>query len=105
MLCSVGREPGAPGFAGVGLCGLRQVPVFSGDIFLVTFSLSVTTVLHLLCSYASVGAREVMAGTWHFWRGVALGEDPGQVENGWWREGGWSRKREECGPRQGSWKM
>ena len=33
MLCSVGREPGDPGFASVGLCGLRQVPVFSGEIF------------------------------------------------------------------------
>lgn len=31
---------------------------------------------------------EVMAGTWHFWKGLALGEDPGQVENGWWGGGG-----------------
>ena len=27
---------------------------------------------------------EVMAGTWDFWKHLALGEDPGHVENGWW---------------------
>lgn len=68
----------------MGLCGLRQVPVFSGEIFffLVTFNLSVTMVLHLSCSCALVGAMEVMAGTWDFWKHLALGKDPGHVENG-----------------------
>lgn len=52
--------------------------------FFVTFNLSVTMVLHLSCSCALVGAMEVMAGTWDFWKHLALGEDPGHVENGWW---------------------
>lgn len=49
-----------------------------------TFNLSVTMVLHLSYSCALVGAMEVMAGTWDFWKHLALGEDPGHVENGWW---------------------
>lgn len=47
-------------------------------------NLSVTIVLRLSCSYLLVVAMEVISGTWHFWKGLDLGGDPGQVENGGW---------------------